>query len=290
MGSKAGHGFSKYNILLCLTLILAGIVSVFGQEIKVIRAQETAAVINAGSNLGFRVGGQVRVMRMRNGMWREISRGIITKVTPDMARIDVVRGAPRVNFKTGDIIVKISINPNSRITIPATSSNSQRAGGKNQNRMLLQPRGVYVGPTMDILLPLENMKTIFDDQIGYGALVGFRFENNFDVSIRFSFTSKSNEWSFWDLQLLGRVYDASNLFADFGYSICYPGITKTMNESFSAAQVIRMGFVLGAGYPIPLSTNKQFEIGFLYHYYPNFGKDAGQFLSIHGRLILKSSF
>jgi hypothetical protein len=51
---------------------------------------------------------------------------------------------------------------------------------------------------------------------------------------------------------------------------------------------VQMGFVLGAGYPLPLSMNKQFEIGFLYHYYPSFGKTAGQFFTLHGRLILRS--
>jgi len=289
MGSVRLHGFLKYFLGLIIYLIAAGTFSVFAQEIRVIRTEGPVAVINAGSNIGFREGGQVRVVRMKNGMWKEISRATITKVTPDMARIEVVEGAPMVTFKPGDIVVKISLNSNSKINIQAASDNSYQTDSSNPSAEFQRPRGAYVGPTVDMLLPQGDMKECFDNRVGYGAMVGFRFQSSFDVSIRFMFAARSNEWSFWNLQLLGRVYDASNLFADFGYGICYPSIADRFLASFGNIQTVRMGFVLGAGYPFPVSSNKQFEVGVLYHYYPNFGKNAGQFFSIHGRLIIKSS-
>jgi hypothetical protein len=284
------HGFFIFRLWFIPVYLCIVLFPVFGQDIKVIQTEGARAVINGGSNFGFREGGQVRVMRLRDGMWKEVSRARLSKVTPDMSRIEVIEGAPMVNFRPGDMIVKINLGSKSKITIPAagTPGRSSQSGNASPIVEFMKPRGVYVGPTLDMLLPQGDMRTCFDDEIGYGALVGFVFQNSFDISVRFMFASRSSEWSFWDLQLLGRVYDATNLFADFGYSICYPSVAERYVETFGNLQIIRMGFVLGAGYPFPISPNKQFEIGFLYHYYPNFGRNTGQFFSLHGRLMIKS--
>jgi hypothetical protein len=264
--------------------------SVSAQDIKVIKSEGAVAVINGGSNFGFHEGGQVRVMRMRNGMWQEVSRARLSKVTPDMSRIEVIEGAPMVHFKPGDMIVKINLSPRSKISIPAAgiSDRANQARNPSQSVEFVKPRGIYVGPTVDMLLPQGDMKDCFDDEVGYGALVGFMFQNSFDISVRFMYASRTDKWNFWDLELLGRVYDRTSLFADFGYSICYPSVAGDRVNTFGDMQIIRMGFVLGGGYPLPISPNKQFEIGFLYHYYPNFGKHSGQFFSLHSRLVLKS--
>jgi hypothetical protein len=258
------------------------------QDVKVIQAEGTSAVINAGSNFGFKEGGQVWVMRLRGGMWQEVSRARLTRVTPDMSRIEVVEGAPMVTFKPGDLIVKFNFGNKTKPALAAASDKAYQAENLNPALAFQKPVGVYVGPTVDMLMPQGDMRKCFNDEFGYGALVGFRFQNNFDISVRFMFASQNSEWSFWNLQLLGRIYDSTNLFADFGYGICYPSISDEAEKIVGKVQTIRMGFVAGAGYPFTLSSNKQFEIGFLYHYYPNFGKAAGQFLTIHGRFVIKS--
>jgi len=261
------------------------------QDIRVIRVEGSSAIINAGSNLGFRQGGLVRVMRMRNGMWKEISSARIVQVTPDVASIEVASGAPAVTFRPGDLVVKLSLTNRTTTNGASTAlspSSSQENPQAAESLGMRRTRGVSVGPSVDMLLPQGEMRTCFDDRIGYGGVLGFQFQNNFDLSIRFIFASRRDDWSFWDLQLLGRLYDASNLFADFGYGICYPSIHSKYVEECGNIETIQMGFVLGAGYPLPLSMNKQFEIGFLYHYYPSFGKTSGQFFTLHGRLIIRS--
>ena len=287
MHSGRWRVFTKHQILAGCILVLALCFPVLGQNIKVIRTEGTAAIINAGSTQGYRAGGQVWVMRLRHGMWQQVSRARITQVTPSASRIEVAEGAPMVTFKPGDMIVKISLSPRSRAAFSAASERSA-SDALNPTQEFQKPVGVYVGPTLDMLLPQGEMRKCFDDEFGYGAMLGFQFQSRVDISIRFMYASRNDEWSFWNLQLLGRLYDSSNLFADFGYGICYPSIADRFIPVIGKVETIRMGFIAGAGYPLPISMNKQFEIGFLYHFYPNFGHETGQFLSVHGRLIIRS--
>ena len=82
--------------------------------------------------------------------------------------------------------------------------------------------------------------------------------------------------------MLGRRYFADKYLLDIGYGISYHKIA----DAGLGSGDINLGFVGGFGYSFPVALSTWFEFGFLYHYYPNFGDQSGQFLTVQGRLIL----
>ncbi|MCJ7813199.1 hypothetical protein MUP95_07795, partial [bacterium] len=116
--------------------------------------------------------------------------------------------------------------------------------------------------------------------------LGFRFRRDLDMSLNFLYATKDQGWTFWNLQMLGRRYLSGHLLIDFGYGISYPEILINQGGSPVSSGSLRLGILAGAGYLFPVAFTTQFEIGFLFHIYPNFGDGSGEFLTIQGRLIL----
>ncbi|HEX9935368.1 MAG TPA: hypothetical protein VGB38_09245, partial [bacterium] len=143
---------------------------------------------------------------------------------------------------------------------------------------------VYLGPQIGAFVPVGEMADIFESSFGYGGIIGAQFRKNLDVCLQFFFAAKKDEWSFWNLQLLGRRYLNTNVLFDFGYGITYPEYVS--HGLYGGGGNIQLGLSLGLTYNAPFSSSTWFEMGVLYQYYPNFAEHAGQFFTIQGRLLL----
>jgi len=284
----SGISFRKERVhFLTILLFLIWVSAAFSQGIQVLKTNGLAAVISEGSGGGIKNGDYVLVKRLKNGSWKNITYAVVTNVKYDIAKIVVPKNAPQVDLKVGDSVEKIKL--------PAKESNKKitsAAESKKRKRLPLNPPSpissnvVYLGPTAGVFVPLGDMKDSFQNNFGYGGIIGIRFRQYFDVSMRFFYTAKSNEWSFWNVQLLGRRYYGKFFLLDFGYGICYPE-SKIGQASFSnGGEPIRLGFIGGFGFSLPVAFTTQFELGCLFQYYPNFGDKAGRFLTIQGRLVL----
>ena len=263
------------------------------QEFSVLRSSGDAAVINAGSADGIQSGDLFRVYRRDSGGEREIATARVTHVLFNMTRIEVTERVGNATILQGDLAERIedtAIQAQEEsgaaggYEASGSSSRSQEytPGLRPQRPGAQRKQGVYLGPTAGMFLPLGDMKEAFQDNFGYGGIVGLQPKPGIDVSLRFFFTAKSTDWSFWNLQLLGRRYLNERFLFDFGYGVSY---YKVGEADLGSGNVI-LGFIAGTGYTFPIGMNTWFEIGCLYHYYPNFGDKAGQFVTIQGRLIL----
>jgi hypothetical protein len=265
-------------LLLCLLTS-----PVMAQEYSVLRSSGDAAVIDAGSADGIQSGDQMRVFRRQAGSESEIATTRVTHVLFNMTRIEVTERFGNETILQGDFAARIK---ETSIQTQEEAGSSQEyqeySPGLKQQKQTQRVKGVYLGPTAGVFLPLGEMKEVFKNNFGYGGILGLQFKPDLDVSMRFFFTAKSTEWSFWNIQLLGRRYVNERILFDFGYGISY--------HKIGAAQLgsgdILLGFIAGTGYTFPVGMNTWFELGCLYHYYPNFGDKAGQFMTIQGRLIL----
>jgi hypothetical protein len=273
-------------ILGVLTTLFFIAVQSHGQDIRVVETNGAVAVISGGKNAGLRTGDTVRIMRMRNNSWKEVSRATITEVMPDMARIEIVEGSPPVNFKPGDYVMKVKL-----------------AGGlfdgdiafdelADANFSLLSPyrtQNVYLGPLGGAFVPLGTLGKELKTSFGCGGMVGFKFRDNLDISLRFFYSQRKTEWYFWNIQVIGRRYFAKGWMLDMGYGIGYPYIAahynKRLNEEFDSP-LLRLGFIGGIACAFPVSPGMWFELGCLMHYYPNFYDRSAQFLTLQGSLIL----
>ncbi len=281
----SGVSFRKKRIhFLTIFLFLIWTSNIFSQGIQVLKTNGLAAVISEGSGGGIKNGDYVLVKRLKNGSWKNITYAVVTAVRYDIAKIVVPKNAPQVNLKIGDSVEKIKLPPgyNKKITSAVKKEKKKVPNPPSP----ISSNMVYLGPTAGVFVPLGDMKNSFQSNFGYGGIIGIRFRQYFDVSMRFFYTAKSNDWSFWNVQLLGRRYYGKSFLLDFGYGVCYPE-SKIGQASFSSGgEPIRLGFIGGFGFSLPVAFTTQFELGCLFQYYPNFGDKAGQFLTIQGRLVL----
>ncbi len=282
-----GISFRKERVhFLTILLFLIWTPMVFPQGIQVLKTNGLAAVISEGSGGGIKNGDFMLVKRLKNGSWKNITYAVVTAVRYNIAKIVVPKGAPQIDLKIGDSVEKIKLPAryNKKITSAAESKKKKRLP---PNPPLPKSSNVvYLGPTAGVFVPLGDMKNSFQNNFGYGGIIGIRFRQYFDVSMRFFYTAKGNDWSFWNVQLLGRRYYGKIFLLDFGYGVCYPE-SKIGQASFSSGgEPIRLGFIGGFGFSLPVAFTTQFELGCLFQYYPNFGDKAGRFLTIQGRLVL----
>ncbi|NQT24857.1 hypothetical protein HQ585_05860 [candidate division KSB1 bacterium] len=266
-------------LLLCLWTS-----SSMAQEFSVLRSSGDAAVIDAGSADGIQSGNLFRVYRREAGTEKDIATVQVTHVLFNMTRIEVTERVGNETILQGDLAERIE-----ETSIQTQEESGSSLGYQDYSPGLSQRtpaqqrvKGVYLGPTAGMFIPLGDMKDVFENNFGYGGILGLQFKPDLDVSMRFFFTAKSTEWSIWNLQLLGRRYVNERILFDFGYGILYP---KVGAAALGSGDIL-LGFIAGTGYTFPAGMNTWIELGVLYHYYPNFGDKVGQFMTIQGRLIL----
>lgn len=270
---------------LCIVVFLFWTSMANSQGIRVLKSNGKAAVISEGTEAGVKKGELLAVNRFMNDGWKVITYAEVTHVRNNMARIQIVDAAPKVKMQMGDAVEKLRLNSsnNTRLTSVRNENSSSYSGfnphGKNM-------KSIYLGPTTGAFIPLGDMKDTFEDHLGYGGIIGVRFRSDLDVSMRFFYAAQNSEWTFWSVQMLGRRYFSNNLLLDFGYGICYPEVVGSMKGFSGGVETIRLGFIGGFGYVFPVAFTTQFEIGCLFHLYPNMGENSGQFITIQGRLVL----
>jgi len=255
------------------------------QGIQILKSNGKAAVITEGTDAGVQKGELLAVNRFMNDGWKVITYAEVTHVRHNMARIQIVENAPQVKMQMGDSIEKLPLNSGNPTRLNSVrNKNSSSYSGFNPygNSM----KSIYLGPTTGAFIPLGDMKDVFEDHLGYGGIIGIRFRSDLDVSMRFFYAAQNKEWTFWSVQMLGRRYFSNNLLLDFGYGICYPEVVGSTMGFSGGVETIRLGFIGGFGYVFPIAFTTQFEIGCLFHLYPNMGENSGQFITIQGHLIL----
>ncbi len=281
--------FWKYSIFswimtvffLCTSIVQA-------QDIQIIKASDLIAVINQGTANGIQKGDYFVVKRFMNNSWQKISYAEAVDVRENMTGIKVLDVAPQVALTEKDVVEKIMLQQgssnllNSELVQPSANSNEIQAASQLQRNERL----VYLGPSAGLFMPLGDMKDLFENALCYGGTLGFRFRRDLDMSINFLYATKNQEWTFWNLQMLGRRYLSESFLIDFGYGVIYPEILNNQGGSFVSSGSLRLGICVGSSYRFPVALTTQAEIGFLLHLYPNFGDGSGEFLTIQGRLIL----
>lgn len=275
----------------------------FGQFINVIKIAGNTAVISEGTGGGIRKGDTVKISRLISNNSIEIAIAPVIQAEYNQSTVQLPAGIQPV--KIGDNVEKIIIPPVPKSTSPTQtavketkttprpSSKTPKAVSRqpsrtNARRNAISPtyqteKKVYLGPQIGVLIPMGDMADVFESRFGYGGIVGAQFRKNLDICLQFFFTAKKNEWSFWNLQMLGRRYLNRNVLFDFGYGIAYP---EYFHYGFRGGGNIQLGLCGGLTYSAPLSNTLWFEMGALFQYYPNFGETAGQFLTIQGRLLM----
>lgn len=277
----------KYSFsFFCLFIFLKS-AFLFSQQIQVLESSGSVAVISGGKEAGLRVGEIVRIMRLRNGSWKEISRARITEVQSKMARIEIVEGASLIRFKPGDYVLRVQLSENKEHAENGTGLASLPLFSLYSPYRL---RSAYVGPTVGTFVPMGSLSKALNSNFGYGAVAGFRFRTNLDITARFFYCADRKQWYFWTLQLLLRRFVERDFFLDFGYGIGYPIIKERLIEHHPEifdrdSPFMVLGFVGGMGYVLKISDELWFETDVLANYYPNFSGISAQFLTIQGKLI-----
>jgi hypothetical protein len=277
-------------------LMVLGLIFLFrpearSQDIHVVESNGSVAVISGGRDAGLRVGDTVRIMRMRNNSWKEISRAHITEVRTSLARIEIVEGAPLVNFRPGDFVMKVRL----------TAQTQPRVNDMPVERVIdskfsvyspYRGRNVYLGPTAGVFIPVGRLQKYLKPAFGCGGMLGLKFRNNFDVTTRFFYSYDTPDWYFWNILVLGRRYIDKNFAIDMGYGVGYPVIAEreqvqvVNGEVVVANPLVSLGYVGGLSTIFEMTDSMWFELGVLGHYYPSFAGMQGTFFTIQGRLIM----
>jgi hypothetical protein len=306
--------FSGMLILFCDGL--------YAKNITVLKSTGSAAIISSGEADGIELGDLLNVKQFVDGSWQVVTQALVTNTQYKMAKIEIARDAPRVFIAVGDVVEKVttsnstnSTNSTSNsdpifdtsfwetddgsdnsiysvkeesYTEPSSSStrsnqNIKRNNNYNRNENVDKNKWVYLGPTLGTFIPLGKMNDSFSAGFGYGGIFGVHFRSDLDVSMRFYYSAKRKDWSFWNLQLLGRKYLHNNLIVDFGYGFFYP---ERMAGTGKGRGMICLGFAGGFGVSFPVAFTVDMEFGILFHYYPTIGTRDGKFITIQGRLVL----
>lgn len=284
MSLKNYIAVSYRKVGLCTFMLMVLIfwgATVLGQDIKILKTNGMIAVIGEGTTGGLQQGDYVLVKRFINDSWKNITYAVVTHVRSSMSRIKVSESAPQLPLKLGDVVEKINMNSLPVAKKSAPDKPTSVASPVNKNNKL-----IYLGPTAGAFIPLGDMKDVFQNSVGYGGILGIRFRQDLDVSMRFFYTAEGSKWSFWNVELLGRRYYGGGFLVDFGYGICYPEIASGAMGFSNGGETIRLGFIGGFGFTFPVALSTRFEIGGLFHYYPHFGDKTGNFITAQGRLIL----
>ncbi len=284
--------FCNYKLFVVIVLVMLLWTSIaWTQTIQVIKTNELIAVINQGSRNGIQEGDYFVVRRLVDNTWRDMTYAEAVDVREDMTGIKVLDIAPQVSLTTEDVVEKVLLESESGN--PSDSEPMQTMGMSNDVQTDFSSsvrqrdtRLVYLGPTAGLFMPLGDMQDLFDTALCYGGMLGFHFRHDLDMSLSFLYATKYQGWTFWNLQMLGRRYISQHFMLDFGYGVSYPEVLMSQGGGSFSSRNLRLGILLGAGYTLPVALTAQFEIGFLFHIYPNFSEGSGEFLTVQGRLIL----
>jgi len=287
MGKKVVLGIPLKKITLIITLItLFTPLFLFGRDIKVIESSGLAAIINAGKSQGIKKGELLSIRRFQDGQWIEITFAEVTHSRRKMARIQVADGAPLMALRVNDTVFPIDWTK--KTSEQAAKVRNGKASVSTIRFLSLQDQeGMYIGPMVNYFIPIGDMRDVYEEQIGYGGILGSRLRADWDITVRFYAVSNPQRWSIWDIQLMGRKYWDRTFLVDFGYGLTYRAmLTNDFYSLFGGAGNIKLGFLIGCGFSLPLSVNSSMEFGGLYHYYPDFGGRPASFFTVGGRLCL----
>lgn len=261
---------SNYRLAWLVLSVLTGQI-LFGQSSKILKSTGNVGVIDAGTNMGIKVGNYFTVYRKIGMRWKPFTYVQATKTRPRISRVELIPVAPQIQLMAGDRVLPVKTSTSlSKINSPEVISPI-----RNTSERI---KGVYLGPSMGIFIPLEGMDNAFETTYCYGGVLGLQFRPDMDVNMRFQYSAHGDTWSLWNIQLLGRRYSQDGFLFDLGYGILYPQIWE--------GGFISLGFCGGFGYTFPITNDTWFEFGFLYSYYPHFIRDIAQFLTLELRLIL----
>jgi len=284
--------FCNHKMFMMIAFALLFWVSIaWTQNIQIIKATDLIAVIDQGSMNGIQKGDYFVVKRLVDNSWQEITYAEAISVKEDMSGIRVLDIAPQIMLVERDIVEKVTMQSESNTSL--NSEPVQTSTHVNQNQSDSQgsvwqrdTKLFFLGPVTGLFVPLGDAKNLFNNTSCYGGMLGFRFRHNWDISLHFLYATKNQGWTFWNLQMLGRRYLSEHFLLDFGYGISYPEIYTNQSVGSVNNGSLHLGILLGAGYVFPIAFTTQFEIGFLFHIYPNFGDGSGEFLTVQGRLVL----
>lgn len=256
------------------------------KDVKVIESSGLAAIINAGKSQGINKGELLSVRRYQGGQWVEITFAEVTHSRRKMARIQVADGAPLKALKVNDVVYPIDWS-NKTSERAAKVKNGKASVSTIRFLSLQDQEGMYIGPMVNYFIPIGDMRKVYEEQIGYGGILGSRLRADWDITVRFYSVSNPQRWSIWDLQLVGRKYWDRTFLVDFGYGLTYRAfLSNDFIGLFGGAGNIKLGFLIGCGFSLPLSVNSSLEFGGLYHYYPDFGVRSASFFTVGARLCL----
>ncbi|MBN2030804.1 hypothetical protein JW824_11225 [bacterium] len=284
--------FCDHRIAVAVFIVfLFGASVAWTQNIQIIKTSDIIAVINQGYMDGIQKGDYFVVRRLINNTWRDITYAEAIDARENMTGIKVLDIAPQISLTTDDVVEKVSLESESSMSSDSEPVQTADGGSAIQTNVPTSAwqrntNWVYLGPAAGLFMPLGDMKELFDAALCYGGMLGFRFRRDLDMSLHFLYATKNQEWTFWNLQMLGRRYISQNFMLDFGYGVSYPEIFVSQGGGSFSSGNLRLGILLGAGYTFPVALTAQFEIGFLFHVYPHFDEGSGQFLTIQGRLVL----
>ncbi|MBN2104990.1 hypothetical protein JW835_13195 [bacterium] len=261
-----------YWMFLCILIIRQPLLP---QQAKIIKAIGRIAVIDAGISAGIRVGNYFTVYRHVGARWKPFTYVQVTKSSPRLARVELVPVAPKINLQTGDRVLPAKLSKKTRESLSRMNQPELLVPKRNSSTGI---KGVYLGPSTGLFMPLGEMEDVFETTYSYGGVLGLQFRPDLDVNARFLYTVHGDEWSLWNIQLLGRRYAQDGFMFDLGYGILYPQIWE--------GGYISLGFCGGLGYTFPIAYNTWFEFGVLYSYYPHFIRNTAQFITMELRLIL----
>lgn len=259
--------------LLLVFLFLSSVLN--AQPAKILKSRGSTAVINAGTNLGIKVGNYFTVYRHIGARWKPFTYVQTTRVTQRLARIELVPVAPRIPLRIGDRVLPARVSEKTKRALSKLNSPELLIPKRNSDKRI---KGLYLGPTTGIFVPLGDMDDAFETTYSYGGVLGLQFRPDLDVNARFLFTVHGDDWSLWNIQILGRRYSPDGFLFDFGYGVLYPQIWE--------GGYISLGFCGGLGYTFPVAMDTWFEFGVLYSYFPHFINDPAQFITMELRLIL----
>ena len=259
---------------------------VFGSDIQIIESSGLAAVINAGKSQGIEKGELLSVNRYKDEKWIEITYAEVTHSRRKIARIQVADGAPLMALRVDDIVKPF--NWDKKTSESAAKIKEGRTSASTIRFLSLEDeKGLYIGPMVSYFIGVGELRKVMDSRVGYGGILGNRLREDWDISLRFYFAATPQKWTLWDIQILGRKFWDRTFLVDFGYGLTYRAISSMSTVNiFGNPGNLRLAFIVGCGFSIPLTMNSSFEVGGLYHYYPNFYDQPAGFFTLGVRLCL----
>jgi hypothetical protein len=266
-----GHSMNRRPVIVFLLIIST---LVYGQQARILKSIGNIAVISSGAERGIKRGDFFTVYRKMGAGWKPLTYVQVTRINPRLSRVEMLPMAPQIPLQPGDRVLSYKYSK----SVPALSRMGQPELLFPTFGMGNQSKGLYAGPVVGLFIPLDNMADDYETTLCYGAVLGLKFRSDLDICAKFLFTAYEEDYSLWNVQMLGRRHSNAGFTMDFGYGVLYPQIWQFAD--------ISLGFCGGMGYCFQATSFTCFEFGVLYSYYPHFMQDTAQFLTMELRLML----